>query len=69
MPTTLAAVQEPAMATVAASDAPTTNDPSPAALEAFLADRQAFWGSFTRFVTFGAGAVVVLLVLMAIFLT
>ena len=42
---------------------------APAAAEAFVADRQAFWGSFTRFVTMGAAAIVVLLILMAIFLT
>ena len=41
----------------------------PPAVEAFVADRQAFWGSFTRFVTMGAVAVVVLLILMAFFLT
>ncbi len=40
---------------------------SPAA-EAFVADRQAFWGSFTRFVTMGTVAIVVLLILMAFFL-
>ncbi len=40
----------------------------PVGAEAFLADRQAFWGSFTHFVTGGVIAVVVLLILMAIFL-
>ena len=53
-----------------ANIAPTTPATSsgPAASEAFVADRQAFWGSFTRFVTMGAVAVVVLLILMAVFL-
>ncbi len=41
----------------------------PAIEEAFVADRLAFWGQFTHFVTGGAIAVAVLLVLMAIFLT
>ena len=36
--------------------------------DAFVADRQAFWGSFTSFVTMGTIAIVVLLILMAIFL-
>ena len=36
--------------------------------EAFVADRQAFWGSFTHFITMGACAIAVLLILMAIFL-
>ena len=35
---------------------------------AFVADRQAFWGSFTNFVTMAAIAVVVLLILLAYFL-
>ncbi len=43
-------------------------EPGPAIDDAFVADRQAFWGSFTRFVTMGAIAVVVLLILMAFFL-
>jgi hypothetical protein len=43
--------------------------PTSAIDEAFLADRQAFWGRFTGFVTYGAIAIAVLLVLMAIFLT
>lgn len=46
----------------------TVTQTGPAASEAFVADRQAFWGSFTRFVTMGAVAVVVLLILMAFFL-
>ena len=53
------------MATVPTPTAPSSG---PAAAEAFVADRQAFWGSFTRFVTMGAVAVVVLLILMAFFL-
>ena len=40
----------------------------PTTTEGFIADRQVFWGSFTRFVLFGVTGVVVLLVLMAIFL-
>lgn len=48
---------------------PNETDAVPAAVDAFVADRQAFWGSFTRFVTMGAVAVVVLLILMAFFLT
>ncbi len=37
--------------------------------QAFVADRQSFWGSFTTFVTGGAIAVTVLLIAMAYFLT
>ena len=36
--------------------------------EAFVADRQAFWSSFTGFTTFAVVAVVALLIGMAIFL-
>ena len=43
------------------SSAPVTN-------EAFLADRQKFWASFTGFTTGSVVALVALLVLMAIFL-
>lgn len=43
------------------SGAPVTED-------AFLADRQKFWSSFTGFTTGSVIAVVALLVLMAIFL-
>ena len=46
----------------------TVNEPGLAMTEAFVADRQAFWGSFTKFVTFGALAIVVLLILMDYFL-
>ena len=42
--------------------------PGPDLTEAFVADRQAFWGSFTSFVTMAAGAIVVLLILLAFFL-
>ena len=41
---------------------------SPEIVEAFTADRQRFWGSFTNFVTGGAIAVAVLLILMWFFL-
>ena len=43
--------------------------PAPQMEDAFLADRMAFWGSFTGFVKYGAIAIAVLLVLMAFFLT
>ena len=56
------------MATTMTSQTQTITEPGPAAIDAFVADRQAFWGSFTSFVTMAASAVVVLLVLMAIFL-
>ena len=46
----------------------TITEPGPAAIDAFVADRQAFWGSFTSFVTMAAVAIVILLVLMAFFL-
>ncbi len=36
--------------------------------DAFLADRQRFWFGFTKFVMWNVVAIVVLLVLMAIFL-
>ncbi len=48
---------------------PTASPAGTADADAFVADRQAFWGSFTRFVTMGAAAIVVLLILMAFFLT
>ncbi len=41
----------------------------PEIADAFTADHQRFWGSFTRFVTIATMAVVVLLILMAVFLT
>ena len=40
----------------------------PTTTEAFIADRQVFWSTFTRFVLFGVIGIVVLLILMAIFL-
>ena len=46
----------------------TLTEPGPAAIDAFVADRQAFWGSFTSFVTMAGIAIGVLLILMAIFL-
>jgi hypothetical protein len=36
--------------------------------EDFLADRQRFWFSFTKATTVCAGAIIVLLILMAVFL-
>ncbi len=53
------------------ADTTTLSDsqPSPIPVEAFIADRQAFWSSFTHFITGGVIAVVVLLILMALFLT
>lgn len=36
--------------------------------DAFIADRQEFWSGFTRFVVICAGAVIVLLILLALFL-
>ncbi len=44
-------------------------EPGPEIEDAFVADKQRFWGSFTTFVMFGAGAVVLLLIVMAFFLT
>lgn len=45
-----------------------TSGTAPLTEEAFLADRQGFWNSFTAFVTGSAIAVAVLLILMALFL-
>ena len=42
--------------------------PAPLTEDAFLADRQRFWGSFTTFTLVSVIFLVVLLVLMAIFL-
>ena len=53
--------------TVTTPDTPVPDIGTPADA-AFVADRQAFWGTFTRFVTMGAAAIVVLLILMDIFL-
>jgi hypothetical protein len=46
----------------------TTTPTAPVIEEAFLADRMAFWGRFTSFITGGGIAIAVLLILMAIFL-
>ena len=47
------------MASTATPQNPATiKEPGPLAVDAFVADRQAFWGSFTTFVTFSAGAIV-----------
>jgi hypothetical protein len=46
----------------------TTTPNAPVIEQAFFADRMAFWGRFTRFVTGGAIAIAVLLILMAFFL-
>ena len=40
----------------------------PVTEDAFLADRQAFWNSFTSFTTGSVIAIAVLLILMALFL-
>jgi len=45
---------------------PTTQ--APVTFDELMADRQAFWGSFTSATTLAAGALVVLIILMAIFL-
>lgn len=37
--------------------------------EAFIADREIFWGRFTRFIVFAVAGVAVVLIGMAIFLT
>ena len=42
--------------------------PAPLTEDAFLADRQRFWGSFTHFTLVSVIFLVVLIVLMAIFL-
>lgn len=39
---------------------------SPGIEEAFLADRQTFWGSFVRFTTFAVIAVVLVLIIMRV---
>ena len=57
------------MATTVTPHAPNTiTEPGPLAIDAFVADRQNFWGSFTHFVTIAVVGVVVLLILLAIFL-
>ena len=57
------------MATTITTNHDAITEPGPAVDEAFVADRQAFWGRFTRFVTMGAIGVAVLLALLAFFLT
>ena len=46
----------------------TVTAPGPDVADAFVADRQAFWGSFTHFVMLASGAIAVLLILLAFFL-
>lgn len=41
---------------------------APLTEDAFIADRQRFWGSFTHATTFAVVAMVILLILMTIFL-
>ncbi|MBV8704984.1 MAG: hypothetical protein JO118_14895 [Acetobacteraceae bacterium] len=41
---------------------------APETEDTFLADRQRFWFSFTRFVTGAVGLVVLILILMTVFL-
>jgi hypothetical protein len=50
------------------AEAAATAPPPPVTTEAFLSDRQHFWGSFTHFLAGSVAAVVIVLVLMAIFL-
>jgi hypothetical protein len=45
-----------------------TQPVGPTTEEAFVADRQIIWSSFTRFIMLGIAAVVAILILMAIFL-
>jgi hypothetical protein len=59
------------MATTIITTPPHASDtatPGPTTADAFLADRQAFWGSFTSFVTMAAIGIAILLILMTIFL-
>ena len=57
-----------AIATTTTASTTTITEPGPNAIDAFVADRQAFWGSFTSFVTMAAGAIILLWIVMAIFL-
>ncbi len=41
----------------------------PSTPEAFIADREVFWGRFTRFILFAVIGIVIVLIGMAIFLT
>ena len=52
---------------LAAGEMPHTT-PAPLTEDAFLADRQRFWGAFTNFTLVSLITVVVILVLMTIFL-
>ena len=56
------------MATTVTTEQPAPTQ-GPEIADAFTADHQRFWGTFTRFVMVATMAVVALLVLMAIFLT
>ncbi len=47
---------------------PTTTTDAPLTEDAFLADRQKFWGSFTSFTAGSVIVMVILLALMAYFL-
>ncbi len=50
------------------ADLPRSYSAAPLTEDAFLADRQRFWGGFTTFTLISVIFLVVLLVLMAIFL-
>jgi hypothetical protein len=50
------------------ADTLTRGSPAPLTEDAFLADRQRFWGSFSNFVVICVIGLTVLLILMAIFL-
>jgi hypothetical protein len=50
------------------ADTTTSRSLAPITEDAFIADRQAFWKSFTGFVLTSVISVVVILVLLAIFL-
>ena len=54
--------------TVTSTAPETMSESGPHITEAFVADRQAFWGGFTHYVAMAAGAIAVLLILMAVFL-
>ena len=54
--------------TVTSTAPETMTEAGPNITDAFVADRQAFWGSFTHFVTRAVIGLVVLLILMAYFL-
>jgi hypothetical protein len=49
-------------------DAPTFDAPPALSPDAFTADRAEMWAGFCRFVTVAAGAVALVLILMALFL-